>query len=212
MPVLAVLVAAAVGLTTAFGGLEESPEPEPVRLGKGGELDQGRMRTVFQDAEVGAGQEHVGVPDKRYLRIVLKVTNQSDRTISAQTMDNALITVRTDVRRLKPPAGSDDLGPRIVTLDDGTHPYGQLHPGVPTTVVMAFELAQGERAPKSVRIEAATFVLTESFMSGDLNWLPVLKREKALPDGEPTPAPSKATRPPQLVAAEVDLPVRVAGS
>jgi hypothetical protein len=175
-------------------------------LGKGAELDQGRMRTRFVDAVVrGGGHDGIGVPGKRYLEIVLTVTNQSDRTISAYAMDNAFLTVQADGKVIKSPDPTlVGDGPRIVVSVPG-HAYSQLHPGVPSTVIMAFELGEGERGPKNVRIAATTFEWRELFFTETREWTPVTA---AKPRTKEDLAEGHKERWEPVVAASVDLPVR----
>ncbi|WP_214413846.1 hypothetical protein [Sphaerisporangium fuscum] len=208
VPVVAILAAVTVGVSAAFGGLKDAPEPQPEQLGKGAEFDQGQMKTVFEDAVVRPGDNQgLGISDKRYLQIMMKVTNESDETILAQTMDRALPTIRADDKTIKPGKDPSDLGPRIVTLYKG-HSYSQLHPGVPETVVMSFELGENDPVPEKVSIDAATFEWQESFIQQTHAWVRVVD------DEPPTPEERKRGQSVTLtpkVGAQVTLPVRVEG-
>ncbi|MFC4530216.1 hypothetical protein [Sphaerisporangium dianthi] len=224
IPVVVVLAAATVGVSAALGGLEQAPKRPPEQLGKGAEVDQGQMRTVFEDAVVRSGAKYeMGAPSKRYLQIVLKVTNQSDRTIEAQTMDTALPTVRADATTIKPSSEPGDSGPYIRSISKD-HPYSQLQPGVPTTVILSFEMKPGDPVPKKVRIDAATYEWHRDFFTQKHYWQRVLEDPPATPAPKKTPTPtpsSTGTEPPRLglaqpqtqqlavVSAQVDLPVRV---
>ncbi|MFC6080184.1 hypothetical protein [Sphaerisporangium aureirubrum] len=204
LPVVTVLVAGVLAANAFLGGFEEAV-PAPESLGKGAEVDQGRMRTRFVDAVVRVGgHDGIGISDKRYLEIVLSVTNQSDRTISAYTMDNVLPTVRADGEVIKPKDPSEGLGPRFVVSVPG-HAYDQLHPGVPSTVIMAFELAEGERAPKSVRIDTGTYVWRETFFAETYEWTMVMEEK---PPTKEDVAKGRTGRWEPVVTARVDLPVR----
>ncbi|RCG31743.1 hypothetical protein DQ384_09395 [Sphaerisporangium album] len=205
VPVLAVLAAATVGVSAAFGGLEDAPEPKADQLGKGATLDQGKMKTVFEDAVVRPGKNGLGVPDKRYLQLILKVTNQTDRTILAQGMNSALVAVRADGKTIKPSSDPADFGPRIVVLAGGKT-YGQLHPNVPETVVMAFELRSGAPAPKTVSIDAGTFEWYKWFSNQTHDWVPV--EELGPPTPEDLKRGKKSSSMP-VVAARITMPVRV---
>ncbi|GII67297.1 hypothetical protein Skr01_73820 [Sphaerisporangium krabiense] len=205
VPLVAVLAAATLGVSAAFGGLEEAPDKPLPQLGKGASFDQGQVKTVFEDAVIRPGRIGLGVVGKRYLQLVLKVTNQTDDTISAQAMDHALPTVRTDTKVIKPSGDPGDFGPRIVVIA-GDQTYGQLHPGVPETVVMSFELAAGAPFPKTVRIDAGRVEWHEFFSSKTHAWVPVTE------EGPPTPQDRKAGRRSSqvpAVAARVAMPVRV---
>jgi hypothetical protein len=206
IPVLAVLAAATVGVSAAFGGLKDAPGEQPEQLGKGAEYDQGQISTRFEDAVVRpGGKDGLGISDKRYLQIILKVTNESDRTIEAQHMDDALPTVRADAKTIKP-SGIPGDDPYIVTISGG-HTYQQLHPGMPTTVVMSFELRPGQPAPKNLQIDLAAFEWHEDFFSHTHNWQRLNVQEPATGTKKTRPILPTAT-----VAAQVNLPVRVEAS
>ncbi|MEO3808095.1 hypothetical protein ABGB17_03750 [Sphaerisporangium sp. B11E5] len=212
VPVLAVLAAVTLGVSAAFGGLEDAPEEPAEQLGKGAEFDQGQMRTVFEDAVVREGRKfEMGVDGRRYLQIMLKVTNQTDRTIEAQAMDRALPTVRTDIGTIKPPAkpGGD---PFIRSISQN-RPYGQLHPGVPTAVVLSFELEPGAPIPKKLSIDVATFEWHEDFFNRTHYWRrvegPAILVSPAASPSSSVNLPAPKTTVPAIVAARVELPVRV---
>ncbi|GII85320.1 hypothetical protein Ssi03_33100 [Sphaerisporangium siamense] len=205
VPVVAFLAAATVAVSAAFGGLEEAPANPFPQLGKGATFDHGRVKTVFEDAVIRPGRLGLGVIGKRYLQLVLKVTNRSDATISAQTMDGALPTVRTDTMVLKPSDDPADLGPRIVVIA-GEKTYGQLHPGVPETVVMSFELKPGTPFPKTVYIDAGTYEWHELFSNRTHEWWPVT--EEGPPTAEDRKQGKTSTSMP-VVGARITMPVRV---
>ncbi|GGK94893.1 hypothetical protein Sme01_57610 [Sphaerisporangium melleum] len=218
IPVLAVLAATTVGVSAAFGGMADAPEEPPELLAKGAEFDQGEMRTVFEDAVVRPGGKYeMGVSDKRYLQLILKVTNQADHTILAQAMDGALPTVRTDTGTLQPPATPGD-GPYIRSISQN-RPYAQLHPGVPTTVVVSFELPPGAPTPKKVSIDLATFEWYESFFTQERFWQRLNGPPEPVSPAPATTAPARGadlpapkTTTPAVVAARVEMPVRVEAS
>lgn len=196
-----------MGVSTAFGGLEDAPDEKPDRFGKGAEVNQGRMTTLFEDAVVRpGGKDGLGISDKRYLQITMKVTNTSAETISAQTMDHALVAVRADGKVIKEadPSSTTD-GPRFVTIADG-QTYSQLHPGVPATVVMAFELRAGEPAPKNVQIDVGVFEWHENFFQRTHYWQ---MTQKEVPLTAEDRKKGRTVRFASTVAAQVDLPVRV---
>ncbi|MEV6982500.1 hypothetical protein AB0M95_14735 [Sphaerisporangium sp. NPDC051017] len=205
VPVLAVLAAAAIGVSAAFGGLEDAPEPKAEQLGKGATFDQGKMKTVFEDAVVRPGRIGLGVPDKRYLQLILKVTNQSKSTIQAEGMTTALIVVRADGKTIMPASDPGDRGPRVVVIA-GDKAYYQLHPDVPETVVMSFELPDAAPTPKTVQIDAGTYEWYESFFSKTHEWMPVIEL------GPPTAEDRKRGRRESslpVVGAKITMPVRV---
>ncbi len=195
-----------MGVTAAFGGLKDAPAKQLEQLGKGAEVDQVRMRTKFEDAVVRpGGKDGIGTSDKRYLQIIMKVTNQSDATMLAQIMDDALPTVRADGKTLKPAADPDvTLGPRVVVVSGG-HAYDQLHPGMTATVVMAFELASGQPAPERVVIGAATYEWYESFFSETHYWVPVTEEAPLTAEDRKK---GRTVRYEPVIDTQVSLPVR----
>ncbi|GAA3843040.1 hypothetical protein GCM10022226_77430 [Sphaerisporangium flaviroseum] len=206
IPVLAVLAAVSVGVSAAFGGLEEAPD-EPEQLTKGAEFDQGQVLTRFEDAVVGrAGNDGLGVPGRRYLQIIMKVTNQSDRTVSAYLMDRALPTVWADQKKIKAKDAPITSGPRIVVSSSGRSTYSQLHPGVTSTVIMAFEMRPGQQPPKSVQIDAGTFEWTKTFVSQTYEWYQVTE---TAPPTEEDRKKGRTSQSRPKVAAQVRLPVTV---
>ena len=150
------------------------------------------------------GHDGIGVPDKRYLEIVLDVTNQSDRTISAYTLDTALPTVLADGKVIKPKDPSQGLGPRYVVSTPG-HAYSQLHPGVPAKVIIVFELGENEPAPKAVRIAAGLYEWRETFFSETHEWTRVYRPK---PPSAQDAADGGQSLGESLIVAEVGMPVR----
>ncbi|MFC4590669.1 hypothetical protein [Sphaerisporangium corydalis] len=207
IPVLVVLAAATVGVSAAAGGLKEAPEKPPEQAGKGAEIDQGRMVTRFDDAVVRlGGKDGIGVSDRRYLQLVLKVTNKSEITLLAQMMDDALVGVRADGKPLDDPASTNVTGgPRVVAVSGG-HSYGQMHPGVPATVVLAYELPEGKPPPKSVQIDAGMYAWAESFFYKTHEWR--LVTTPVAPTAEDR-AHGRQFHYSPIVVAQVTLPVRV---
>ncbi|MEV5413339.1 hypothetical protein AB0K60_31465 [Thermopolyspora sp. NPDC052614] len=202
LPVTALLAATGLAVSAALGGFDEAPKPAPESLGKGGVLDQERISTEFQDAVVRPGGQGIGVSDKRYLQIHLRVTNLSDETVSAFSMiDSTMLAVRTDGKTIMTSGQTGANGPRIGIPIDG-RVFDQLHPRVPTPVVVAIELPADGTPPHEVRIDAGTFELRNSFFTDTPEWSVV--QESTLPvEGESN------ARSVKKVAATVTLPVRV---
>lgn len=194
-----------MGVSAAFGGLKDAPEEKPEQLGKGAEVDQVQMTTLFEDAVVRpGGKDGLGISDKRYLQITMKVTNKSGQTLLAQRMDEALVTIRADGKVILP-GSATSTGPNIVTISGG-RTYRQLHPEVPATVVMAFELQPGEPAPKNVQIDAGIYEWHEDFFHRSHYWQ---LTQKKVPLTAEDRKKGKAFRFAPTVLAQVDLPVRV---
>ncbi|MEU8265533.1 hypothetical protein AB0B89_00075 [Sphaerisporangium sp. NPDC049002] len=207
LPVLAALVAVTVGVSAAFGGLEDAPKEKPELLGKGAKVDQGRMTTLFEDAVVRpGGEDGLGVSGKRYLQIIMRVTNTSEETFIAEMMNSALVAVRADGKLIKESGPSaTTIGPRVVTISGG-RTYGQLHPGVPATVVMAYELPADQEPPKTVEIDAGAYEWHESFIYRTHDWLRVETEEPLTAEDRERGGTSGYA---PVVVAQVDLPVRV---
>ena len=204
VPVSLLVAAAGLAVAAFLGGFAEAPPEAPPTLGKGATLDQVRIRTTFEDAVVRpGGQDGIGIPDKRYLQIHMKVTNLSDETVSAFSVVNAAIpTVRADGKVIKG-RELDDLGPRIV-IKNSAQVLNQIHPRVTQPVVMAFELAPNSTPPRQVELDAATFEWREGFFNETFSWQIVTDEIPPPPGG----ARSDAQYVPH-VAAKVNLPVRV---
>jgi hypothetical protein len=210
IPVALVVVALGLAATAFFGGFHEVPEPSPEPLAKKGVVDQGQVSTEFEDAIVrNGGQDGVGIADKRYLDLFLTVTNQTDKTISAYSViDKGFVTVRADGKTIKSPKDGALDGPRIVTLTKG-EPGDQLHPGVPTRGLVSFELAEGQRPPDRVEIDAADFEWFESFIDESHYWT---VRTKEIPV---TPEDKKKGRTSSwkpVIIAKVSMSVQVEGA
>jgi hypothetical protein len=210
IPAAAGVVAAGLAVAAYFGGLAEAPKPTPEPLGKGAMLDQTRISTEFDDAVIRAGRVNgIGVSDKRYLQILLKVTNQADTTISAfEVVDDAFPSVRADGKTIKSARQGVLDGPRIVALVNGK-PGDQLQPRVPTTVIMSFELPPGQAPPKKVELDAGTFILHEDFFYQTHDWLVDTKEVPLTAEDRKLHKPLSSV---PVVKARVSLPVRVEAS
>jgi hypothetical protein len=210
IPVVALLAAAGLAVTAVLGGLNEAPSPVPEQLGKGDMLDQGEFSTEFGDAVVRrGGQNDLGVSDKRYLQIALKVTNETDETVSAfSAVDGGFPVVRADGKPIKY-AGQDIFGgPRIVVTAGGKT-YNQLHPKMPATVVMSFELAAGQAAPKKVQLDAAGFEWHQSFIDQTHAWQVITKEIPLTAEDRMKKRDSSYV---PVVSAQINLPVREEGA
>ena len=81
IPVLAVLLAAGVGVIGLLGGFAEAPEEAPPALGEGAVLDQRMYHTRFDRATVTLVPQELG-PPKRFLELRFTVTNRGAETSS----------------------------------------------------------------------------------------------------------------------------------
>ncbi|MER7211730.1 hypothetical protein [Streptosporangium sp. NPDC000239] len=192
VPVAALVVATGLGVTAAFGGLAEAPKEPPKQLGPGATVDQGEFTTTFVESRTAFQPDEYGGEGKRFLEVVMKVTNKGEKTTTVGSpwsgtqrgllFGAGLLKVTPE---LKTP-----YGPLTSVAAEGV-PSQQLHPGVPSTVVIKYQLTDGQRAPQQVKLDVGTFEFNEGF-SHELGW--VLVSED--PKGPPT------------VAAQVTLPVQ----
>lgn len=202
MPVA--VLAAAAGLTVAalLGGLDEA-SASPELLGKGAEVDQARIRTRFEDAVVRPGGNGIGTETKRYLHVLLKVTNLSDATVSANlTVSQTIPTVRADGKTIKTERyTSGVLPPRVMASYRG-QTFDQIHPRVTHDVVMLFDLPEDGAVPRKVELDVGKYEWREDAFYGIPQWMTAV--EEAPP--EPGETESRfVTR----VVAKVEMPVRV---
>ncbi|MFD0887608.1 hypothetical protein ACFQ08_23965 [Streptosporangium algeriense] len=186
------MVATGLGVTAALGGLAEAPEEPPKQLGPGATFDQGEFATTFVESRTVLQPDEYGGESKHFLEIVMKVTNKGEETTKVGSpwygtqkgllFGAGLLKVTPEIKT--------PYGPMSSVAAEGV-PSQQLHPGVPSTVVVRYQLANGQRIPQQVKVDVGTFEFNEGF-SHELGWLLVSKE----PSGPPT------------VAAQVTLPVQ----
>ncbi|MFF4773300.1 hypothetical protein [Microtetraspora fusca] len=198
VPVALAVVAVGIGATAAFGGLKEAPEEPPPKVQPGEVVDQGEFHTQFIKAVDTVERSEFG-QTKRYLNLVLKVTNMGDRTTDVGvahapgkpwSLDagfaNSLISMTPEIKQ--------EYGPRVNVLSYGVKSH-QLHPGITTTVVVQYELDPSAKAPESVTLAVGRFVYEELGMRDQT---PIWKLELE-EDADPAVP---------VVAARITLPVR----
>ncbi|TLP62461.1 hypothetical protein [Microbispora triticiradicis] len=160
VPVASVLAVVGIGVTAAFGGLKEAPDEPPPTASPGDTIDQGQFRTQFIKAIDTTEKSSFGDP-KRYLELVVKVTNMGDETASVgmvpepgkgfrQTGSFAGSLLRTR------PEMKSEYGPRASVLSYGIESQ-QLHPGITTTVVVKYELQPTATAPEEISLDLGKF-------------------------------------------------------
>ncbi|MEV4097237.1 hypothetical protein [Streptosporangium saharense] len=192
VPIAALVAATGLGVTAALGGLAEAPQEPPKQLGPGATVDQGEFTTTFVESRTAFQPDTYGGAGKHFVEIVLKVTNKGDKTVQVGSpwygkergllFGAGLLKVTPEIKT--------PYGPLSSVATQGV-PSQQLHPDVPSTVVIKYQLTEGQRAPQQVKLDVGTFEFNEGF-SHELGW--VLVSED--PSGPPT------------VAAQVTLPVR----
>lgn len=198
VPLTALIVATGLGITAALGGLGDAPEEPPKRLGPGASLDQGQFTTTFVEARSLFQPDPFRGPGKRFLELVMEVTNKGDETTgvgSPSQGKTAGFFFAESLLKMTPEI-KNDFGPVVSIPDEGV-PSRQLHPGMTSTVVLRYELPQGQRPPKKVQFDVGTFELSEGLLF-DPSWTLVT-------DGEADDAPPK-------VVAQVILPVGRGGT
>jgi hypothetical protein len=191
VPALALVMATALGITALMNGFDEAPKEEPTALVEGGKIDQ----TLYETEFVGAKITFQKAPNKyaddhRYLDISLKVTNKGTETKylglpwtsadkSGSGYGESLI--------VKEPALATAPEMRV----DGEQRSTLLHPGVPTPVLLRYELDLKARAPEKVLINVAGFEETTDEYDGTTRW---------------EPAGEKVTRPDPLTVEGLTAP------
>ncbi|GGL23393.1 hypothetical protein GCM10014719_26450 [Planomonospora parontospora subsp. antibiotica] len=191
MPVTVLVLSAGLGVTAALGGFSDAPKEPPKQLGPGAVVDQKQFltkfvtsRTVFQADEYGPG-------GKRFLEVELEVTNKGGETTGTGSPGPKGLLFAKGLLAMSP-AIAPEGGPIVSVADEGV-PSRQLHPGMASTVVLRYELPEGQEPPEKVRFDVGTFERLEQFTIIAGSW--VLEE-----DGEADGSPPK-------VVAQVTLPV-----
>ncbi|WP_084964123.1 hypothetical protein [Thermoactinospora rubra] len=170
VPALALITATALGITALLGGFDEVPAVEPATMAEGGKVDQVLYETQFLESKITlqrAANEFA--EDKRYLDVLLKVTNKGEETAwvgtpwKAPDKPGAGYGVSLQVKEPK-------LGTEPDMFVPGEARSTQLHPGVPTTVVLRYELPEAAAAPEKVVLSVASFEEVEDEYDGSLRW------------------------------------------
>ncbi|MFJ2030603.1 hypothetical protein [Streptosporangium sp. NPDC087985] len=198
VPIAALAMAAGLGITAALGGFDEAPEEPPEQLGPGSSLDQGEFMTTFVESRTAVQPGLFGGPGKRFLEVVLEVTNQGAETTvvgSPSQGGTPGFSFAKSLLKMVPEIKSP-YGP-TVSVPAGDASSSQLHPGMASTVVLRYELPQGQRPPRRVQLDVGTFEMSEGFILAP-EW-------NLVADGDDEDAPPK-------VAAQVTLPVRQGGT
>ncbi|GIH91202.1 hypothetical protein Psi01_18320 [Planobispora siamensis] len=200
MPLTALVIATVLGITAAFGGFAEAAKRPPSRLGPGAVVDQKLFTTKFVTARTVFQPDVYGGDGKNFVEIELEVTNKGDKTESVGTPGyggkQGLLYGRS-ILKVTPEIKSE-LGPIAMIPDEGVVSR-QLHPGMTSTVVIRYELAEGQEAPPSLQLDVGTF---------DPDWESFTGAEFGLTletDGDGEKAPPK-------VEAQVVLPVQRGGT
>ncbi|HUR04500.1 MAG TPA: hypothetical protein VM347_18290 [Nonomuraea sp.] len=197
VPAVALVAATALGITALLGGLAEVPDPAPPQYGEGAVLDQGQFSTQFVTAKVTTQKATAAwETDKRFVELVFKVTNQGkatamvglppdkpERAISMTSFAGSLVKVTPQVQVKGVPS--------VYSLSKNAK-SGQLQPGVPTTVILRYDLDKAATPPKKVTLDVGGFVYEQGFNDPSFHWSmdseqddnvqsPVVKAQVTLP-------------------------------
>lgn len=172
VPVAALLVATALGVTALLGGLDERPEPPPQRLKPGQLLDQGQFTTRFVESKVVVehAKDEFGT-DKRYLDVVLTVTNTGDETVNVGSLPagkSSGFGFGSTLLKMTPELPSE-WGGELFVLSKGVK-SAQLHPKVPATVVARYELQGSAQPPERVSYELGALEKLHNGLTDTSQW------------------------------------------
>ncbi|MFI7452102.1 hypothetical protein ACIBQX_31725 [Nonomuraea sp. NPDC049714] len=173
VPVLALVTLTAVGVVALLGGLDERPETPPPKLKAGQSVDLGQFDAQFIEStmtiEPAANQF---AKDKRFLDVVFKVTNKTDKTLlvgslptdksSGYSFGGALLKMTPQIK--------SEVGGRLFVLSKGVQ-SSQLHPDVAATVIARYELDGTATPPEQVTYDVAAYEEMENPLTGVVTWL-----------------------------------------
>lgn len=158
VPLVALVTIAGLGATAAAGGFATAPEKPPKRLGQGSTVDQEQFTTTFVGSRTLSEPGLFGSPAKRFLEIELRVTNKGDETaITGLLYEGGLAGGSLGSSLLKiTPTIKGKYGASVFSPTGGGEST-QLHPALPTSVVVKYELEDRQRAPKQLTIDVGKY-------------------------------------------------------
>ncbi|WP_329426227.1 hypothetical protein OG339_39110 [Streptosporangium sp. NBC_01495] len=194
VPLAALVTAAGLGVTAALGGFATAPDTPPKRLGQGSTVDQEQFTTTFVGSRTTSEPGLFGSPAKRFLEIEFRVLNKGDETADmglpyeggppgGGSFGASLLKIT--------PAIKGKYGASVFTPTGGGE-SSQLHPALPTSVVVRYELEGRQRPPKQLTIDVGKYEWNEGITLAP-GWFVVTKDD----GGKEKP----------VVAAQVTLPV-----
>lgn len=201
VPVVALLSVSGLGVTAGTGGLNDRPDSPPKQYQPGATIDQKLLKTQFVKAvDIAEGDRHA-------VELVLKVTNEGDRTESLGAVATGAKVSRygrlgTTILKITPPLGPPDTYPQIGVVSHGVRSY-QLHPGITHTVVIRYDLPPGATPPDKVTVDVGGFV-EEPISRRDPREYWQIEPDKDLPTG----AGDEMELIEPKVIAQVTLPIR----
>lgn len=203
VPAIALTALTAIGVIALLGGFQEVPD-EPKSLGQGAVLDQGRYSTKFVESRVTVEKaDNEFDEDKRFVELLFDVTNKSEETsqvgLPPEKIDTAWMASTFAGSLVKiTPAFPKDAGPFAFVRVKGGGESQQLHPGVPTQVVVRYQLKNDQQPPDKITLDVGSFVFTADTISAVPYWSLVSQEvgDKQLPE----------------ITARVVLPVKKGGT
>ncbi|GAA0391171.1 hypothetical protein GCM10009530_48060 [Microbispora corallina] len=199
VPVASALAAAGIGVTALLGGLKDAPDKPPPKVGPGDVIDQGEFRTQFIKAIDTTEKGDFG-DTKRYLELVLKVTNMGDATTHVGTLPkpgdkfSTITGFAGSLLRTRPEIKTK-YGPEASVLSYGIKSQ-QLHPGITTTVVVKYELEPTATAPEEIGVDLGGYSYDPVGLRDQTHYWQLVGEEDDKGVFTPT------------VAAQITLPVR----
>ncbi|WP_219462176.1 hypothetical protein [Nonomuraea rhizosphaerae] len=173
VPALGLVAVTALGITALLGGLDERPDPAPEQLKTGQPLDQGEFETEFVEAKttLEPAKNQFG-KDRRYVDVVVKVTNKTDQTIfvGGPISDRGYGSGFGGTVLRTTPQINSKVKPEFFAMTAGTR-SSQLHPDLPTTVIARYELEEGAQPPAQVALELGRYEDLENRLTGVHTWL-----------------------------------------
>lgn len=175
VPAVALVAVTALGITALLGGFAEVPDPAPPQYGEGAVLDQGQFSTQFVTAKVTTQKATAAwETDKRFVELVFKVTNQGKATAMVGLPPNkperaiALTSFAGSLVKVTPQVQVKGV-PSVYSLSKNAK-SGQLQPGVPTTVILRYDLDKAATPPKKVTLDVGGFVYEPGFNDPSFHW------------------------------------------
>ncbi|MFE3454832.1 hypothetical protein ACFXJ8_38510 [Nonomuraea sp. NPDC059194] len=146
VPAVGLVLATGLGITALLGGLNEAPDPKPPALKLATDIDQGQFKTQFVESRVTVVQPDTSFGDpKRFLEVEAKVTNEGDETAMVGSAFTSTLLKMTP--EIKPKYGV------ITIVPTQSGPSELLQPGVPTKVLVRYELEPGVKPPDTITID-----------------------------------------------------------
>ncbi|MER5645512.1 hypothetical protein [Streptosporangium sp. NPDC002524] len=158
VPLVALVTIAGLGATAALGGFATAAEKPPKRLGQGSTVDQEQFTTTFVGSRTLSEPGLFGSPAKRFLEIELRVVNKGDETASTGLLYEGTLaggSLGTSLLKITP-AIKGKYGASLFSPTGGGEST-QLHPALPTSVVVKYELEDKQRIPKQLTIDVGKY-------------------------------------------------------